>query len=63
MAQLIGLGAGGGIGGAGGPGVEDVDPVEDCPGSGVVGGILVLNLALSLALKSWPVGNDIVAGC
>jgi hypothetical protein len=35
-------GVGGGAGGAFGP---EVDPVEECPGLGVVGGILVL--------KSW----------
>jgi hypothetical protein len=37
-------GVGGGDGGAGGPGVEEVDPVEDCPGLGVVGGIFNLEL-------------------
>jgi hypothetical protein len=45
-----------GAGGSGAPGVVEVDPVEDCPGSGVVGGILVLILNLD------SVGNSIVTG-
>jgi hypothetical protein len=37
-------GGAGGAGGAGGLGVEEVDPGEDCPGLGVVGGILMLKV-------------------